>query len=81
MRQSFASREHWLDVSSAEFATFLREYPRALEPRPPLGRKANYREWLDPTLGSWPDNAVAKTWTRDRCTGFQIRRQHASTFG
>jgi hypothetical protein len=45
-----------------------------LEARPPLTRKANYREWLDATRGSWPDNAVAKTWIRGRCRGYQIRQ-------
>ena len=29
-------------------------------------RKANYREWIDATLGNWPDNAVAKAWIRGR---------------
>ena len=57
-----------------EFDRFLRDYPRPLEPRPPLARRANYREWLDVTLGPWPDNAVAKRWTRARCFGWQVRR-------
>jgi hypothetical protein len=74
MRQSFRFREQWCDVSAVEFAQFLRSYPRPLEARPPLPRKSNYREWLDPTLGDWPDNAVAKEWTRHQCTGYQIRR-------
>jgi hypothetical protein len=56
-----------------EFALFLRAYPRALEARPPLNRKARYREWTDPTLGKWPDNAVAKCWTRGKCFGYQVR--------
>ena len=73
MPQPFALREHWRDVAAAEFAAFLRDYPRALEARPPLSRKARYREWLDATLGAWPENAVAKTWTRGRCRGYQIR--------
>jgi hypothetical protein len=74
MRQSFESREQWSDVSLGEFEVFLREYPRPLEARPPLTRRANYREWLDVTLGRWPDNAVAKSWTRGRCFGWQVRR-------
>jgi hypothetical protein len=76
MPQTFTAREHWTDVSLAEFEAFLRDYPRPLEPRPPLGqRKVNYREWLDPTLGVWPDSAVAKAWSRQRCGGWQIRSQ------
>jgi len=70
----FEFREIWSDVSLGEFEAFLREYPRALEARPPLSRKANYREWVDRTLGNWPDNAVAKSWRRGRCLGYQIRR-------
>ena len=67
------SREHWRDVSAAEFEAFLRDYPRPLEARPPLTHKANYRAWLDAALGSWPDNIVAKTWIRGRCKGYQVR--------
>jgi hypothetical protein len=74
MPQSFARRGQWADVSSLEFEAFLRDYPRPLEARPQLTRKANYREWLDSSLGSWPDNAVAKTWIRRRCRGYQIRQ-------
>jgi hypothetical protein len=75
MAQPFEAREHWTDVTRSEFEAFLRDYPRALETRPPLKRKANYREWLDPALGAWPGNAVAKCWTRGGCHGFQIRLQ------
>jgi len=74
MPERFEFRETWSDVSLAEFEAFLREYPRPLEARPPLSRKANYREWVDRTLGNWPDNAVAKSWRRGRCLGYQIRR-------
>ena len=42
-------RERWSDVSALEFEAFLRDYPRPLEARPPLGQKGNYREWRDPT--------------------------------
>jgi hypothetical protein len=73
MAQPFTSREQWSDVSVAEFEAFLRDFPRLLETRPPLSRKANYREWVDPTLGKWPDNAVAKAWRRGGCQGYQIR--------
>ena len=68
------TRELWRDVSAAEFEAFLRDYPRPLEAHPPLSHKgARFREWLDATLGAWPDNAVAKTWSRGRCTGYQVR--------
>jgi hypothetical protein len=73
MRQPFEGRERWYDVSQLEFEAFLRDYPRPLEVRPPLSRKANYREWIDLTLGQWPENAVAKRWRRGGCHGYQIR--------
>jgi hypothetical protein len=61
-------------VSLAEFERFLRDYPRPLEARPLLSQpKVTFRAWLDASLGEWPDNAVAKSWRRGRCTGFQIR--------
>jgi hypothetical protein len=66
------ARERWRDVSATQFEAFLRDYLRPLEARPPLTRKANYREWLDATQGSWPDNPLAKTWIRGRCRGYQI---------
>jgi hypothetical protein len=75
MADPFALREHWSDVSLAEFEAFVRNYPRPLETRPPLTHKANYREWIDPALGRWPGNAVAKSWTRGSCHGYQVRRQ------
>jgi hypothetical protein len=73
MAERFEVREHWRDVTVGELEAFLLAYPRSLEARPPLGRKANYREWCDPTLGKWPGNAVAKSWTRGGCHGCQIR--------
>ena len=73
MAQPFELRERWFDVSLPEFEAFLRSYPRPLEPRPPLSSKANYREWVDPILGTWPGNAVGKTWRRGGCLGCQIR--------
>jgi len=73
MAVPFELREHWLDVTIAGLEAFLRDYPRPLEARPPLTRKANYREWIDPALGDWPGNAVAKSWRRGGCQGFQIR--------
>jgi hypothetical protein len=47
-------------VSAAEFDTFLRAYPRPLIIDPPLERKALFRIFQDPTLGSFPQNVVAK---------------------
>jgi hypothetical protein len=73
MLQPFARREQWADMSLPEFEAFLSSYPRPLEARPPLSRNANYHEWIDSTLGSWPDNVVAKTWKRGHCTGWQVR--------
>jgi hypothetical protein len=58
MAEPFVLRERWFDVSFAEFEAFLRDYPRPLEARPPLPQKGNYREWVDPSLGAWPGNAV-----------------------
>jgi hypothetical protein len=73
MAQPFVLRERWFDVSLPEFEAFLRDYPRPLEARPPLRQKANYREWIDPTIGDWPGNAVGKCWRRGSCLGYQIR--------
>lgn len=50
----------WLPVDYLAFDRYLREYPRPLVPDPPLNKPARLREWFDVTLGSWPDNAVAK---------------------
>ena len=44
MPRTFAARENWCDVSALEFEIFLRSYPRPLEARPALHRKARYRE-------------------------------------
>jgi hypothetical protein len=63
---------HLRECGSTQFYRFLRNYARPLEVRPPLERKARYREWCDATLGEWPDNVVAKCWTRGRCKGFQV---------
>jgi len=46
---------------------------RPLEARPSLNQKANYREWIDPSIGAWPGNAVGKCWKRGGCLGYQIR--------
>ena len=73
MVEAFTLRERWFHVSVLEFEAFLRDYPRALEARPPLNQKANYREWVDPSMGAWPGNAVGKSWKRGGCLGYQIR--------
>lgn len=69
----FAEREHWIDVTHQELEAFLHDYPRPLEARPPLGRKVRFREWVDPTLGAWPEGSVAKMWARGSCRGYQVR--------
>ena len=73
MPYPFAVREQWIDVTHEQFAAFLRDYPRPLEARPPMDRRARFREWCDPALGLWPDNAVAKSWVRGSCLGYQVR--------
>jgi hypothetical protein len=49
----------WRLVSDSEAAEFLRNYPRPLTVEPPLARKARFRRFLDPSLGSWPNSEVA----------------------
>jgi hypothetical protein len=66
-----AHAEKWRGVTGTEFETFLRDYPRPLEARPPLFFKANYREWVDPTVGAWPEGAVAKGGS---AYGYHLRR-------
>jgi hypothetical protein len=73
VRTPFEARQRWRDVSCAQFQEFLREYPRSLEERPRITRKAGHREWMDRTLGNWPANAVAKAWTRGRARTYAIR--------
>jgi len=73
MAQAFVLRERWFDVSLAEFEAFLRDYPRPLEPHPPLRQKANLREWIDPSIGASPGTAVGKSRMRGACLGYQIR--------
>lgn len=74
MPDPWVLRERWFDVSPAEFAAFLREYPRPLELHLLLpGEQANHREWIDPTIGTRPGNAVGKSWQQGGCLRFQIR--------
>lgn len=49
----------WRLVSESEFANFIRGYPRPLTIEPPLGRKARFRRFLDPSLGPWPSSEIA----------------------
>ena len=72
-RRPFATRRRWRDVSLAQFQAFLGEYPRAIEERPRITRKAGHREWMDRSLGNWPANSVARAWTRGRNQTFAIR--------
>jgi len=73
-RQPFEVPEQWSDVSLLLFEVFHRDYPRPLEVRSPPGREASYREWIDPALGKWPENVVAKSWMRSYQSVYQIRR-------
>ena len=73
MAEPFVLRERWFDVSALEFEAFLRDYPRPLEARPPLNRKADFREWVDPSVGACPGTVVGKAWKRGAGLGYQIR--------
>ena len=67
-------KEEWRNVSPLELDAFVRDYVGTLEARPPVARgRVNFREWMDPALGAWPHNVVAKAWRRGRCTGNQVR--------
>lgn len=68
----YAAAMRWRAVKQLEFERFLREYPGSLEPHPSLGRKANFREWRDTTLGDWPGNVVATCCFTRRCPRYQI---------
>jgi hypothetical protein len=67
-----ALRERWFDVSLAEFEAFLREYPRPLEVCLLLGEWADHREWVDPSIGTRPCNAVGKSWRDGGFVRYQI---------
>ena len=73
VRRPFEARQRWRGVCFAQFHAFLSEYPRSLEERPRITRKAGHREWMDRTLGNWPANAVAKAWARGRHETYVIR--------
>ena len=38
-----------------------------------LGEGANQREWIDPTIGTRPGNAVGKSWKQGGCLRYQIQ--------
>jgi hypothetical protein len=59
-------------VTAAEFDAFVRAYPRALDIRPPLQQKARFRVYCDPSLGSFPENIVAKWHAGRRNALFEI---------
>jgi hypothetical protein len=65
--------ERWRYVETAEFERWLKAFPRPLEVDPPLDRKARFRGWSDPTLGSYPANVVAKMWRIGKNGGQQVR--------
>lgn len=54
----------WRDVSLAELEAFLRAYPRPLEARPPLTRKAYYGERLDAAVSEAPSIEVRDLFLR-----------------
>ena len=61
---------HLEDTAGAAY----KQRPRRIRQLPPLSqRKVNFRAWLDARLGEWPENVVAKTWTRGSCLGYQIQ--------
>lgn len=63
----------WRFITAAEFAEFLHTYPRPLEAKPPLERKANFRSYSDPTLGVWPTNVVATSHIGRTTSVFEVR--------
>ena len=68
-------KQTWREVSETEFRAWLASRPD-LQVRPPLNMKhVNHREWSDLSLGSWPDNVVAKMTRRpgSRSACYQIR--------
>jgi hypothetical protein len=63
----------WRYVPPTEFEAYLREYPRPLEARPPLSAgKADYRVWIDPTLGTGLQGVVAQGC--GTCYPYEVRR-------
>jgi hypothetical protein len=67
----------WCFVSAVEFEELLKRHPRPLSAEPPLERKARFRNFRDPSLGSFPANVVA-TWNGSRRAGtFQVRNDIA----
>lgn len=60
-------------VSAAQFDAFVRAYPRPLIIEPPLDKKALFRTYHDPTLGSFPGNVVAKWHAGRRNALYEVR--------
>lgn len=67
------SGEGWRLVSNSEFEEFLRLYPRPLTVDPPLGKKARFRRFLDPSLGPWPESQVASVHLAHKSTVNVVR--------
>jgi hypothetical protein len=65
--------EPWRYVDDGEFKRWLAAYLRPLEVDPPLDRKARFRRWSDPALGSYPSNVVAKMRRIGKNGGQQVR--------
>ena len=68
-------RQTWREVSEPEFHSWLASRTE-LVVRPPLTTKnVNHREWSNLSLGTWPENVVAKMTRRPRGKGacYQIR--------
>lgn len=63
----------WRFITAAEFEEFLFTYPRPLEAKPPLERKANFRSYSDPALGPWPGNVVATSHIGRTTSVFEVR--------
>lgn len=63
----------WKLVSNSEFEEFLPLYPRPLMADPPLGKKARFRRFLDPSLGSWPESQVASVHVAHKSTVNVVR--------
>lgn len=70
---STESSAGWKLVSNSDFEEFLRLYPRPLTVDPPLGKKARFRRFLDPSLGSWPESQVASVHVAHKSTVNVVR--------
>jgi len=73
MSDLFPEPQRWRCVSPLEFEQFLCIYPRPIEVRPPLTKKARFREFNDPTLGPWPGSTVAREFRIRRSREYWLR--------